>query len=123
MGGVRIAINKIAELRQRTVNSITLMVQRDVVTLPVEMVSLENSQLRLAFLPMDLNLRRKLVRVIFGRADAWVHQTQYQDKPLKELGAITGCIFELFFGRRQKVKAPVKRAKTSLSVQSINGDD
>ena len=47
--GVRIAINKIAELRQRTVNSITLMVQRDVVTLPVEMVSLENSQLRLAF--------------------------------------------------------------------------
>ncbi len=123
MGGVRIAINKIAELRQRTVNSITLMVQRDVVTLPVEMVSLENSQLRLAFLPMDLNLRRKLVRVIFGRADAWVHQTQYQDKPLKELGAITGCIFELFFGRRQKVKASVKRAKTSLSVQSINGDD
>lgn len=46
---MRIAINKIAELRQRTVNSITLMVQRDVVTLPVEMVSLENSQLRLAF--------------------------------------------------------------------------
>lgn len=120
---MRIAINKIAELRQRTINSITLMVQRDVVTLPVETVSLENSQLRLAFLPMDLNLRRKLVRVIFGRADAWVHQTQYQDKPLKELGAITGCIFELFFGRRQKVKAPAKRAKTSLSMQSINGDD
>ena len=42
---------------------------------------------------MDLNLRRKLVRVIFGRADAWVHQTQYQDKPLKRVR----CYHWLYF--------------------------
>lgn len=65
------------------------------------------------------------MRIIFGRADAWIHQTDYKDKPFKELAGITRCIFELFFGRRQKVKPVATRtkAKTSLSVQSINGDD
>ncbi|MBU0049595.1 glycosyltransferase family 2 protein, partial [Klebsiella pneumoniae] len=125
MGGVRIAVNKMSELRQRNVTSITLNVQRDEVTIPVDMVSLESNQLRLEFLPIDLNLRRKLVRIVFGRADAWIHQADYKDKPFKELAGITRCIFELFFGRRQKVKAPAIRtkAKASLSVQSINGDD
>lgn len=125
MGGVRIAVNKMSELRQRNVTSITLNVQRDEVTVPVDMVSLESNQLRLEFLPIDLNLRRKLVRIVFGRADAWIHQADYKDKPFKELAGITRCIFELFFGRRQKVKAPATRtkAKASLSVQSINGDD
>lgn len=125
MGGVRIAVNKMAELRQRNVTSITLNVQRDEVSVPAEMVSLENNQLRLEFLPINLNVRRKLVRIIFGRADAWIHQTDYKDKPFKELAGITRCIFELFFGRRQKVKPVATRtkAKTSLSVQSINGDD
>lgn len=125
MGGVRIAVNKMSELRQRNVTSITLNVQRDEVTVPVDMVSLESNQLRLEFLPIDLNLRRKLVRIVFGRADAWIHQADYKDKPFKELAGITRCIFELFFGRRQKVKAPAIRtkAKASLSVQSINGDD
>lgn len=125
MGGVRIAVNKMSELRQRNVTSITLNVQRDEVTVPVDMVSLESNQLRLEFLPIDLNLRRKLVRIVFGRADAWIHQADYKDKPFKELAGITRCIFELFFGCRQKVKAPATRtkAKASLSVQSINGDD
>ncbi|WP_311753919.1 UDP-forming cellulose synthase catalytic subunit [Proteus columbae] len=125
MGGVRIAVNKMSELRQRNVTSITLNVQRDEVSVPVDMVSLESNQLRLEFLPIDLNLRRKLVRIVFGRADAWIHQADYKDKPFKELAGITRCIFELFFGRRQKVKAPATRtkAKASLSVQSINGDD
>lgn len=125
MGGVRIAVNKMSELRQRNVTSITLNVQRDEVTVPVDMVSLESNQLRLEFLPIDLNLRRKLVRIVFGRADAWIHQADYKDKPFKELAGITRCILELFFGRRQKVKAPAIRtkAKASLSVQSINGDD
>lgn len=125
MGGVRIAVNKMSEFRQRNVTSITLNVQRDEVTVPVDMVSLESNQLRLEFLPIDLNLRRKLVRIVFGRADAWIHQADYKDKPFKELAGITRCIFELFFGRRQKVKAPAIRtkAKASLSVQSINGDD
>ncbi|WIV88409.1 UDP-forming cellulose synthase catalytic subunit [Proteus appendicitidis] len=125
MGGVRIAVNKMSEFRQRNVTSITLNVQRDEVTVPVDMVSLESNQLRLEFLPIDLNLRRKLVRIVFGRADAWIHQADYKDKPFKELAGITRCIFELFFGRRQKVKAPATRtkAKASLSVQSINGDD
>ena len=36
------------------------MVQRDVVTLPVEMVSLEIASYVSLFLPMDLNLRRKV---------------------------------------------------------------
>ncbi|WP_100157806.1 UDP-forming cellulose synthase catalytic subunit [Proteus columbae] len=125
MGGIRIAVNKMSELRQRNVTSITLNVQRDEVTVPVDMVSLESNQLRLEFLPIDLNLRRKLVRIVFGRADAWIHQADYKDKPFKELAGITRCILELFFGRRQKVKAPAIRtkAKASLSVQSINGDD
>lgn len=125
MGGVRIAVNKMAEFRQRNVTSITLNVQRDEVSVPVEIVSLENNQLRLEYLPINLNIRRKLVRIIFGRADAWIHQADYKDKPFKELAGITRCIFELFFGRRQKVKAAATRtkAKTSLSVQSINGDD
>lgn len=125
MGGVRIAINKISELRQRTINSITLNVQRDEVTIPVEIVSLEKNQLRLEFLPIDLNTRRQLVRVIFGRADAWINHTEYKDKPFKELAGLTRCIFEMFFGRRQKVKAPAikEKEKALLSVQSANGDD
>ncbi|OAT29361.1 UDP-forming cellulose synthase catalytic subunit [Proteus myxofaciens] len=125
MGGVRIAINKISELRQRTINSITLNVQRDEVTIPVEIVSLEKNQLRLEFLSIDLNTRRQLVRVIFGRADAWINHTEYKDKPFKELAGLTRCIFEMFFGRRQKVKAPAikEKEKALLSVQSANGDD
>lgn len=50
---------------------------------------------------MDLNLRRKLVRVIFGRADASSSNT-ISRQTIKRVSAITGCIFELFFGRRQK---------------------
>lgn len=125
MGGVRIAINKMAELRHRKVSSVTLNVQHDEVSLLVDMVSLENNQLRLEFLPIDLNTRRKLVRIVFGRADAWIHQADYKDRPFKELAGITRCIFELFFGRRQKVKAPATKEKsnTSLSVQSVHGDD
>lgn len=103
-----------AEFRQRNVTSITLNVQRDEVSVPVEIVSLENNQLRLEYLPINLNIRRKLVRIIFGRADAWIHQADYKDKPFKELAGITRCIFELFFGRRQKVKAYQQEPKPKL---------
>ena len=52
-------------------------------------------------------------------------KADYKDKPFKELAGITRCIFELFFGRRQKKESTSSRtkAKASLSVQSINGDD
>ena len=53
-------------------------------TLPVELVDMRGSQLRLRFPRLDLLQERQLVRAVMGRADAWTRSV-----PRKQVSALT----------------------------------
>lgn len=71
------------------------------VIIPARVVSWEGEDLRVMFELATLADQRNLVRVIFGRADAWVEWDKHaQDRPLRAAGSIMRNIFGLFSRRR-----------------------
>lgn len=54
---------------------------------PAEVVGMDESFLRLNFLPLDLEEEQNLVRILYGRADAWIRfgVAQQEDSILKSL--------------------------------------
>ncbi|MFD2835840.1 hypothetical protein ACFS3C_02085 [Azotobacter vinelandii] len=45
--------------------------------------------MRLSFSPLDIDQRRELVRIVMGRADAWLASTPKRlDRPLRSLWSV-----------------------------------
>lgn len=68
------------------------------VVLPVELMGANRHFLRLRFGSFDVDRRRGLVRMVMGRADAWLDDGERrQDNPLRSFLAVARCIVALFF--------------------------
>ncbi|WP_306767894.1 UDP-forming cellulose synthase catalytic subunit [Martelella alba] len=110
MGGVRVAADYRAGDLRGNVATVTLHLQREQVTLPVSVSAMGKNEIRLAFKSMTLDQRRKLVRVVLTRADAWIAPPGRRDRPLRALAGIARCVLELFFGARPRAQVKSLRS-------------
>ena len=70
-----------------------------VVEVPAEVVAAEEGQLRLAFRPASLEEQGDLVRLVFGRADAWITWASYpHDRPLRSFLTVLSAAGAAFGG-------------------------
>lgn len=80
---------------------------RESVVVPARVVSWEGEDLRLMFELETIADQRRLVRAIFGRADAWLDWDGHSaDRPLRAARSIVTTILGAFYGRRVR---PVAR--------------
>ncbi|MCQ6261945.1 UDP-forming cellulose synthase catalytic subunit [Alcanivorax sp. MM125-6] len=67
------------------------------VLLPAEMMGGDRRYIRLRLGQLDINQRRQLVRIVMGRADAWLAEGERrQDHPLKAFWPVMRCVLGLF---------------------------
>ncbi|MCW8085679.1 UDP-forming cellulose synthase catalytic subunit [Sabulicella glaciei] len=70
------------------------------VTVPARIVSWEGSVAFLEFTPSGLADEAAIVRVFFGRPDAWLHWDKWPaDRPLRALGMVVGATADAVFRR------------------------
>ncbi|MFC3608663.1 UDP-forming cellulose synthase catalytic subunit [Stutzerimonas tarimensis] len=71
--------------------------------LPVEFTGAADGQIRVRFLPLTIAQRRTLVRLVMGRADAWLRQGPIEpDRPLLSLFGVFRNAAGLFRSPRRK---------------------
>lgn len=103
MSGARLAIEKNEALRHKTPQHLELELGGETAIVPVRAACVGLSDLRLEFDTLPLSERRKLVRVVLSRADAWYHPPHKPDNLLRSFTGILQCVYELFFDRRATV--------------------
>ncbi|MEH4626388.1 cellulose synthase (UDP-forming) [Grimontella sp. AG753] len=107
MGGARVALQKGEDLRYKVPVQIELGLGNEIAHVPLRAAGVGNNDIRVEFDNLPLNERRKLVRVVLSRADAWYKPPHAPDRPLASFAGILQCVWELFFGRK-KSSATVK---------------
>ena len=81
----------------------------DSVVLPANVISWEDQDLRVTFQLATIADYRRLVRVIFGRADAWLSWDEYApDRPMRAARSIFVNIAGLFY--KPRVRAVTRRS-------------
>ena len=81
----------------------------DSVVLPARLISWEDQDLRVTFELATIADYRRLVRVVFGRADAWLSWDEYApDRPLRAARSIFVNIAGLFY--KPRVRAVTRRS-------------
>src|SRR5690606_7497118 len=89
---------------------------RSSVVVPARVVSWEGEDLRLMFELETIADQRRLVRAIFGRADAWLDWDSHStDRPLRAARSIVTTILGAFYGRRVR---PISRQQGSRGSSS-----
>ena len=97
MGGVRLVSLPEPELSAE-VRAVEVRVGDHSVVMPAQLVVASELGVRLKFNDYDLDQRRRLVRVVMGRADAWLPDHEHpRDRPLRSLWAVIRAIAGLFF--------------------------
>ncbi|MGP9765769.1 UDP-forming cellulose synthase catalytic subunit [Halomonas sp. AOP13-D3-9] len=67
---------------------------------PVALIMRDKKHVRLKFDELDVNQRRKLVRLVMGRADAWLETREVPaDKPIRSIITVVRAVAGLFFKR------------------------
>ena len=85
----------------------------EVVTLPSRTIASDLHSVRLVFEEMNVSDRRRLVRVVMGRADAWLRdRPQTPDRPLRSLFLVVLTAIRLFLPQQPR-----------KAVQQQQGDD
>ncbi len=107
MGGARVALQKEEDLRYKVPVQIELGLGNEIAHVPLRAAGVGNNDIRVEFDNLPLSERRKLVRVVLSRADAWFKPPHAPDRPLASFAGILQCVWELFFGRK-KSNATVK---------------
>lgn len=107
MGGARVALQKGEDLRYKVPVQIELGLGNEIAHVPLRAAGVGNNDIRVEFDNLPLSERRKLVRVVLSRADAWYKPPHAPDRPLASFVGILLCVWELFFGRK-KSNATVK---------------
>ncbi len=101
MGGAYFRVDRAEDVGTDDEIDIELPVGSGSVIIPARVVTWEGEDLRVMFELATLEDQRNLVRVVFGRADAWLDWDQHaQDRPLRAAGSILRNIFGLFTRRR-----------------------
>ena len=101
MGGARVALQKGEDLRYKAPVQIELGLGNEIAHVPLRAAGVGNNDIRVEFDNLPLNERRKLVRVVLSRADAWYKPPHAPDRPLASFAGILQCVWELFFGRKK----------------------
>ncbi len=105
MGGVLLQVEGNREL-SALVDEIEIDFGGGRAVFPVEVVRVSAAEVRLRFRSLSIPQRRLLVRVVMGRADAWVTGRQSShDVPLRSLWTILRSALTLLFRRSPKVAA------------------
>ena len=96
MTGARVR-NPGGELPDHAVEFMEVGMNGRTVLLPAETQGGDRRYLRLSLGEMDINQRRQLVRIVMGRADAWLSEGERrQDHPLKAFWPVLRCVLGLF---------------------------
>jgi cellulose synthase (UDP-forming) len=103
MGGARVALVKGEDMSHKTPVQIELGLGGEIAHVPIRAAGTGVGDLRLEFDTVALSERRKLVRVVLSRADAWYRPPHAPDRPLVSFMGILQCVYELFFGRKKSV--------------------
>lgn len=99
VSGVRLALPP-KDTLSAPIEDVELDLDGFITVLPVEEVSRQGSDLRLCFKQMTLNQRRALVRIVMGRADAWLPDKPHEnDRPLHSFRLVLRMAMSLFFWR------------------------
>jgi cellulose synthase (UDP-forming) len=65
---------------------------------PVHLVSYDTQHIRLRFSSLNVTQRRQLVKLVMGRADAWIQKRKLpQDQPLRSMWTVMRAVTGLFF--------------------------
>lgn len=69
-----------------------------VVMFPVRLVNSDTQNIRLRFGSLNISQRRQLVKLVMGRADAWLKRRGVpQDQPLRSMWTVIKAVMGLFF--------------------------
>lgn len=84
-------------LPDQAVEHVEVVMNGRSVLLPAELMGGDHRYIRLRFGQLDLNQRRRLVRIVMGRADAWLSDGQRrQDHPIRAFWPVARCVLGLF---------------------------
>jgi cellulose synthase (UDP-forming) len=102
MGGVRIVRDGEGGELPGQLEEIELTYQGDTLILPVDLMGVTDREVRLRFPTLDIPRRRELVRLVMGRADAWLENGPMRtDNPIRSLGGVLLNAFSLLRWRRR----------------------
>tara|TARA_R100000365_G_C2747796_1_gene78095 strand:+ start:891 stop:5222 length:4332 start_codon:yes stop_codon:yes gene_type:complete len=90
MGGVAVRLPEGMDMTGHTINSISIPMGDDTLTVPVEAIRTDSGILRLRFEELDQLHARQLVRAVMGRADAW--QPGEPRKPVSGMRSIKDIV-------------------------------
>ncbi len=96
MGGCRVLAPDKRHLNDE-IEEVELLLQSGATSIPVKVIASDETSIRLMFDDIPLSHRRELVRIVLSRADAWINPPKPQDNPLRSLGTIMRCVFDLFW--------------------------
>ncbi|MBF9001422.1 UDP-forming cellulose synthase catalytic subunit [Vibrio nitrifigilis] len=103
------------------IEAIELHLSSGVVAIPVSQLKSKKDSSRLMFGDMSLSSRRELVRIVLSRADAWIDKPRAKDRPLRSLGMIIACMWQVIRSLKsdKKYQTPVNLNQTVASKESL----
>ena len=108
MTGARIR-NPLKEVLPAPLEALELYSGDELLVLRCKTLSTDRKFARVEFEPMPIDQRRRLVRVVMGRADAWLRDhEQPRDNPLRSLFLVWVTAFSLFLPQRSGRRDPVE---------------
>lgn len=97
MGGIQLkAVTGLLE--NFDIDYVELELDNKIVMFPVRLVNSDTQFIRLRFGSLNVNQRRQLVKLVMGRADAWLKRREVpQDQPLRSMWTVVKAVLGLFF--------------------------
>ena len=84
-------------LPDQAVEFVEMVMNGRSVLLPAELMGGDHRYIRLRFGQLDIKQRRNLVRIVMGRADAWLSEGERrQDHPIRAFWPVVRCVLGLF---------------------------
>ncbi|WP_349617975.1 cellulose biosynthesis cyclic di-GMP-binding regulatory protein BcsB [Azotobacter salinestris] len=113
MGGLRVIPTQTGKPLPGRIECIEISCNGGSALFPARLVMTGDRELRLSFGPLDVDRRRELVRIVMGRADAWLPDAPKRtDRPLRSFWSVLkNALTLLRTGRQRKDAAPTIDAK------------
>jgi cellulose synthase (UDP-forming) len=102
LGGAALSVPAPEEVADGTMLTLEFDIGTETVVVPAEALRWQGQRLQVRFAPQTLLDEGNIVRVVLGRADAWLHWDDVPaDRPLRALAEVALSIGGLFRGRSQ----------------------
>ena len=121
MGGMQIAaISGFSE--DSRIDFVEMKFDGNPVLFPVHVVSHDNQHIRLRFGSLNVAQRRQLVKLVMGRADAWLQKRKLpQDQPLRSMWTVIRAVTGLFFKNWKENRLFARGASGAKQVKEAEG--